>query len=327
VKAIFKGLVLVFILALASDRMAHLPWLTSMGISPLIVAILLGIFLGNILPHSKTLTPGMQFSAKKVLRTAIVLYGFRVTFPEIASLGITTILLDIFVVFFTLALGYITAKRLFKLDNDLALLISAGSAICGAAAVLAVEDILKSDPYKTSIAIGTVVLFGTISMFLYPALQHAQFFGMSDYQFGIFAGASIHEVAQALIAGSNINAETGNIAVIVKMIRVLLLVPVLFILSGMKRKMVSTERKKLIIPWFALGFTAVIGFNSFQLLPLAWISHINQLDTFLLAMAMAAVGYETKISKLTHVGLRPLYFSFALFLWLLISVSFLVKWI
>jgi len=324
--SILQGLVLVLVLALASDKIAHLPWFMSMGISSLIIAILLGIFLGNVLPHSKALTPGIQFSAKKILRTAIVLYGFRVTFPEIASLGVTAILLDVFVVFFTLVLGYVTAKRFFKLDKDLALLISAGSAICGAAAVLAVEDILKSDPYKTSIAIGTVVLFGTISMFLYPLLQHAQFLNISDYQFGIFAGASIHEVAQALIAGSNVSTETGNIAVIVKMIRVLLLVPVLFILSGIAQKTVSNKRKKLIIPWFALGFTAVIGFNSFGLLPPTWVSYINQLDTFLLAMAMAAVGYETKISKLTHVGLRPLYFALVLFLWLFISVSFLVKW-
>lgn len=323
------GLFCTALLAAASYGLMTLPWLSHLGISPMVIAIVLGITLGNTLPLSAKFTPGIQFAAKQLLRTAIVLYGFRVSLQEIAAVGLPALLIDISVVVLTLFIGYQVGKRLFKLDSDLALLISAGAAICGAAAVLAVEDVIKSEPYKATVAIGTVVLFGTLSMFLYPVLQRANLLGLTDTQFGVFAGASVHEVAQALVTGSNISPAVGETAVVVKMIRVLLLVPVLFVLSAWKSS-ASTNNKhhknKIMIPWFAIGFLLVILFNSLHLLPTKLVAAITQADIILLTMAMGAIGIETKLSKIRKVGLNPLYLAVLLFIWLLSFSVFAVKW-
>lgn len=326
-----NGLLFVTMFALSSLYLSELPWVAELKINSLVIAIILGITYSNTLRHRLPTewVPGIHFAAKQLLRTAIVLYGFRVTFQQIMSVGLVGLVLDVFVVASTLAIGAFIGMRVFKLDRDISVLISAGAAICGAAAVLAVEDVLKSEPYKTAVAVGTVVLFGTISMFLYPFLQHMGIFGFTESQYGIFAGASIHEVAQALVAGEDVSNQAGNIAVIVKMTRVLLLVPVIFILAFclIRKTGDNQEKAKMVIPWFAIGFIGVIGFNSLQLLPAAAVSSINKIDGFLLTMAMAAIGIETNLNKIKNVGLKPLYLAMLLFGWLLASTYLLVKFI
>lgn len=325
-----SGILFVALFALASMYLAEMPWLMKAGISSLVIAIVLGIVYSNTLRHHlpNLWAPGVQFSAKQLLRLAIILYGFRVSFQQIAAVGIEGLLIDLLVVIFTLLLGYWAGVKLLKLDRHLALLISTGSAICGAAAVLAVEDVLHSEPYKATVAVGTVVLFGTIAMFLWPVLQHAGILGMTENQYGIFAGASVHEVAQALVAGTNVSPEAGNVAVIVKMTRVLLLVPVLIFLSlyENRRSAVQTGGAKIKfgVPWFAVLFAVMIGFNSLNLLPAFVVKLINQWDVFFLTMAMGAIGMETNLQKIKKVGLKPLYLAIGLFLWLLISVYALI---
>lgn len=294
----------------------------------MVIAIILGMLTGNIIRLPAALTPGVQFAAKRLLRTAIILYGFRVSLQEIAAVGMHALLIDVAIVFLTLFFGYQVGKRILKLDSELSLLISAGAAICGAAAVLAVEDVIKSEPYKATVAIGTVVLFGTLSMFLYPAMQHAGLFGFTDAQFGIFAGASVHEVAQALVAGTNISPEIGKTAVVVKMIRVLLLVPVLLLLSAWnptKSTHAGKKERKIMVPWFAVGFLLVIIFHSMHIVPESIVAKINQFDMILLAMAMGAIGLETKFSKIKKVGWSPLYLAAIIFFWLMSAATLLVK--
>ncbi|SRR5579883_1193517 len=327
---IFNGILFVTLLALSSLYLSELSWITKSGISALVIAIILGIIYGNTLRHhlSNEWMPGIQFSAKHLLRTAIVLYGFRISFQEIISVGIEGLILDILIVSSTLILGSWIGVKLFKLDRHLSLLITSGSAICGAAAVLATESVIKSEPYKATVAIGTVVLFGTIAMFLYPALQHANIFGFNDNQFGIFAGASIHEVAQVLIAGNNISEQAGNLAIIVKMTRVILLVPALICLSFYNKRISGPHKShkfNLNVPWFALFFIIAIGFNSLHLLPNSFVALINQFDIFLLTMAMAAIGIETNLIKIKKVGFKPLYLAMVLFGWLISSVYIMVK--
>jgi uncharacterized integral membrane protein (TIGR00698 family) len=161
-------------------------------------------------------------------------------------------------------------------------------------------------------------------------LQHAGVFGFTENQFGIFAGASVHEVAQALVAGANVGVTASNTAVIVKMTRVLLLVPVLILLSVYETRVLaekSQSKRRIIIPWFAVGFAAVIGFNSLHLLPGFLVTLINQIDLFLLTMAMAAIGIETNLNKIKTVGLKPMYLATFLFIWLTGAVYLLVKFL
>ncbi len=327
-----NGIVFVALFASSSLYLGELPWIANMGISCLVIAIILGIFYGNTLRYQlpPKWTPGIQFSAKYVLRLAIILYGFRISFQQMISVGATGFALDIAVVGLTLLFGTFVGVKILKMDRHIALLISTGAAICGAAAVLAAEEVLKSEPYKAAIAVGTAVLFGMTAMFIYPALQHAGILGLSNHQFGLFAGASIHEVAQVVVAGVNVSPESGSIAVIVKMMRVLLLVPTLIFLSFYEYRLskLRTSRHPLAnVPWFAVFFVMMIGINSLHILPASFVILMNKGDLFLLTMAMAAIGMETNLIKIKKVGLAPLYLASILFVWLTVGVYLLVKFV
>ncbi len=318
----FNGIFFISLFAFSSYFLAGLPWVSAHGFSPLVIAIVLGMIYGSTLRHHlpREWTPGIQFIAKRVLRIAIILYGFRLTFQQVASVGLAAFILDLLIVSMTMIIGIWAGIKLFKLDRDTSILISSGASICGAAAVLATEGVLKSEPHKAAVAVISVVIFGTTAMFLYPYLQKIGFFGLDNTHFAIFAGATIHEVAQVLVAGSEISAQTGSIAVIVKMTRVMLLAPMLIVLGiWLARTTKSKLQHNIVetIPWFAVMFIVVVGFNSLQLLPNMMINAINQVDTFLLTLAMAALGVETDLRKIKHIGLKPLYLSLFLFGWLI----------
>lgn len=231
---------------------------------------------------------GIVFSAKKILRFAIIFYGFNLTFQLIASVGLAGLSVSIIMLVSTLVIGIVLGTKVFGLDRDSSILVAAGSAVCGAAAVLATEGTLKSEPYKAAMAVGTVVLFRTAAIFLYPILMKAGLLRhMTDAQYGIFAGGSIHEVAQVVAAGSGVSAHAEEVAVTVKMIRVMMLAPMLIVIGIWIAKSAATvggvngskpEKGsiKKIIPWFAIGFIIVAGFNSLDLLPVTTLLVVSE---------------------------------------------------
>ncbi|MEE2750147.1 MAG: YeiH family protein [Myxococcota bacterium] len=315
------GLAVVALLAGVSTWGSWAPPLVALKISPLIVGILLGTAIGNIagahLPPSWS--PGITFSAKKVLRLAIILYGFRITFSQVAAIGIEGVLLDVLMVTSTLILGAFLGTRFFGLDKETTLLTSAGAAICGAAAVIATEPVVRAKAHQTALAVGTVVLFGTLSMFLYPIAYRAGLVPLSEEVFGVYIGASVHEVAHVVGAGEAVSPLTADTAVIVKMTRVMLLAPALLVLSWVlsrQRADNTEEASPLVVPWFAVGFIAVAGLNSLSLLPQTVVEHLITLDTFLLTMAMSALGLTTVLSQFKGIGWGPIRLAFCLALWL-----------
>ena len=315
------GLLFVALFALAALQVAQFPTVSHLGLSPLIVGILLGMVYANTLrlhlPESWV--PGVLFSSKHLLRAAIILYGFRVTFQQIAAVGWVGLGVSVTMVVSTLALGVWMGTRFFKLDRDTAILTAAGSAICGAAAVVATESVLESNPAKSAVAVGTVVLFGTLSMFLYPAVYATGLLHLAPPIFGLYSGGTIHEVAQVVAATGGI-AGAGEVAVIVKMVRVMLIAPVLLALGWLTlRHKTKTERAagvRLVIPWFAVWFVVASAINSLGVLPDGLVQDLITFDNFLLTMAMTAIGMETNVRKFRQVGLGPLYLAAALFLWL-----------
>jgi uncharacterized integral membrane protein (TIGR00698 family) len=324
-KSMSVGVFIVALIATAALFVAQIPMIKSLAISPLIIGIGFGLIFANTL-RSKipaSFLPGILFSAKTLLRVAIVFYGFRITFQQISAVGLEGLLLSIIMLSSTMLLGIIIGIKFLKLDRDTTILISSGGAVCGAAAVLATEDVLKSEPHKTAIAVGTVVLFGTISMFLYPILFRTGLLNMDHTQFGLYVGSSVHEVAQVVAAGGAIDDVSSDTAIIVKMTRVMLIAPLLLILSFFLARMKNTKnhqtQTKIIIPWFAVFFILVTGFNSLNLLPLNMVAAINSIDTFLLTMAMTALGMETHVSKFKQAGLKPLFLALLLFIWLLVG--------
>ncbi|HTH61468.1 MAG TPA: YeiH family protein [Paraburkholderia sp.] len=323
-----NGVLFVALFAAAVTRIASLPAIAGLGISPLIVGIVAGTVYGNALRDGmpESWAAGINFSARKLLRIAVGFFGLRVSLQEIAQVGLPGLAESVLIVVGTLALGTWVGMKIMKLDRDTALLTAAGSAICGAAAVLAFESTLQSKPHKSAMAVGSVVLFGTLSMFLYPLLYRAGWLHLDTVGAGLFFGGTIHEVAQVVGAASNVSPEATHIATIVKMTRVMLLVPVLLVLGVWLNRSARGQKahgshpqasRKLAVPWFALGFLVLVIVNSMHVLPEIATNTVNTLDTFALTMAMTALGIETRFSQIREAGPRALTTGFILYVWLL----------
>ena len=190
---------------------------------------------------------------------------------------------------------------------------------------MATEPVINAKPYKSAVAVGTVVIFGTLAMFLYPLAYKAGLVPISAEAMGIYIGGTIHEVANVVGAGSAISPDVAKTAIIVKMIRVMMIAPFLIILGIWLSTKGSNVKKGITIPWFAVFFMLVAGFNSFDLLPTKIVGMINSFDTFLLTMAMTALGMETTVEKFKNVGMRPIYLAFILFIWLIFGGYFITK--
>lgn len=332
--SMLHGILLITLFSCAAFYIGDAQIFKEISLSPMIIGIILGMLYANSLRNHlpETWVPGIQFCSKKILRLGIILYGFRLTLQDIAAVGTAGILVDAIIVTTTILGGVLIGKWL-KMDRDLTLLTSIGSGICGAAAVLGAESTIQTKPYKTAVAVATVVIFGTISMFLYPIAYRTGILDLDPQLMGIYSGSTLHEVAHAVGAGNAMGGEIANVSIIVKMIRVMMLVPVLLILGwwvATKAKKNPSEGKKtgkVAIPWFALGFLAVIGFNSLDLLPASVVDGINYFDTFLLTMAMAALGAETSIDKFKKAGAKPFVLALILDVWLIGGGYLLAKYI
>lgn len=329
------GILLMALFACAAFYIGDMDFVKSLSLSPMIVGIILGMLYANSLRNHlpETWTPGIAFCSKRILRLGIILYGFRLTFQDITAVGLPAVCIDAIVVTATILIG-IGVGRLLKMDRGIALLASVGSAICGAAAILGTESAIKVKPYKTAVAVATVVIFGTLAMFVYPMLYKAGVFELTPGEMGIFTGSTVHEVAHVVGAGNAMGKEVSDSAIIVKMIRVMMLVPVLLIISWdvarqARRHPENDEmgRGKIQIPWFALLFLAVICFNSLNLLPEGVVSFINILCTFLLTMAMTALGAETSIEKFKKAGAKPFALAAILFVWLIGAGYLMAKYL
>ena len=323
------GLLLIVLFAAVATALSTLPFFQHLSLSPLVVGILIGIVFANTLGRSlpEEWRSGLKFCSKRILRIGIIFFGFRLTLADVAQVGLSAVALDIFIVCSTIGLGLLVGKWL-NMDKETTLLTSSGSAICGAAAVLGAEATLKSEAYKTAVAVSTVVLFGTLSMFLYPVLYRNGFFPLSTHEMGLYTGSTVHEVAHVVGASNAMGKEVAEVAVIVKMIRVILLVPVLLVFSWSARSRsenVAPDQRRLVVPWFALLFLLAIALNTLLSLSPAVTEPIKTVDNFALTMAMTALGCETTIDKFRQAGWRPFVLALVLYLWLVFGGLLAVK--
>ncbi len=322
------GLLLTAAVAGASMLAATLPWMQAHGLSALTLSIVLGMLVGNtVYPRiGGACGPGVGYAKHWLLRAGIVLYGARLTFQDIGHVGAEGLLIDLLVVCSTFALAWWAGTRWFGMEREEALLIGAGSSVCGAAAVMAAEPVVRGRAAQVAVAVATVVVFGTVSMFLYPLLydlaRDAGWSWASERAYGLFAGSTIHEVAQVVGAGHAVGQQAADSAVIVKMVRVILLAPGLVLLSallarGKARGQTADEAVRIVVPWFAFGFIGVIALHSLPVWPQPFVGAVVGVDNVLLAMAMAALGLTTHASALRQAGLKPLLLAAVLFGWLL----------
>jgi uncharacterized integral membrane protein (TIGR00698 family) len=295
------GLLLLLALAAAAiaAREAGLLWV----FSPIVAAILLGMAVGNGVGIPAICRPGVRGGAKQLLRLAIVLLGFQLTITDVLATGVGGIAAAIAAVSVTLPVATWIGVRL-GVKRSLATLIATGTAICGASAIVAANDVVRGSEDDVAYALAIVTLFGTIAIFLWPPLGAAM--GLGQAEFGRWAGASIHEVGQVVAAGFQYGHGAGETATTVKLARVLLLAPALVGLATMTRAApLAAERRALLVPPYVAGFLGCVAINSTGLVPAAVGDAVRWVVPVLFCMALGGIGLQTRFGALARHGVRP----------------------
>ena len=317
------GMLLVIVLAGVAVALSKLSIMQTAQFSSLTIGIVVGIIVGNsIFSRIATHTDvGVDYAKSILLKAGVVLFGFRITFTQVAGVGWSGLLTDIVMLVGTFILAIQLGKRVFKLDEQTTILIGAGSSICGAAAVMATEPVIKAQAHKVSVAVATVVVFGTLSMFAYPIMF--EYMGLSEHAYGIFVGSTIHEVAQVVAAGTAVSANAADTAVIEKMLRVMMLAPFLVGLSFWQSKKHTKinahggeQKAGITIPWFAVLFIVASGVHSLSIIPQVTTNAVVWFDNILLTIAMVALGLRTHVGAIRQAGIKPLLLALCLFLFL-----------
>ena len=325
------------LLAGAGAVLASFDLLARHGLSVLTLSLVLGIAVGNLVPTSAIAAgaDGIAFAKQRLLRAGVVLYGLRLTVQDIGQIGWVGVAVDAAIVCTTFALACWVGIRWLKLDRRTVMLIGIGSSICGAAAVVAAAPVVKSRSEEVAVAVASVVVFGTLATFLYPVLFAAGAKGWpfpSDaHSFGLYVGSTVHEVAQVIAAARTVDPQAADAAVVAKMVRVMMLASFLLALSftcAEKGDRAAVRlRDKASVPWFAVGFIALVLFNSLHWLDAQVIAALVHVDTALLAMAMCALGLGTRVQAVRQAGRRPLQLALVLFLWLVLGGAAVNTWV
>lgn len=312
-RRVVPGVALCASLAAAATALHAIPGLSLL--SAMILAILLGMLLHNLVGTPDWARAGTAFSLRWILRGAIVLLGLQLTVQQLGQVGISSLL----VIAATLAASFIFTKTLGRalgVEARLAELIAAGTAVCGASAVIAVDSVTRAPDEDVAYAVACVTVFGGIAMFAYPALY--PLLNLTPHAYGLWAGASIHEIAQVVAAAFQHGADAGHTATIAKLARISLLAPLVLILGVMRARPGGARSGPLPVPFFVLGFVAMVALNSAVAIPVRLHGDIAQITSFLLALSLAAMGLHTDFAKLRAKGLRPLLLGAAA--WIFIAV-------
>ncbi|KWX80237.1 hypothetical protein AMQ84_04450 [Paenibacillus riograndensis] len=301
------GIALPLILALLAKFVSGFPFLCIMG--QLVLAILFGMIWRAVLGVPSHLTHGISFTSKRLLRYGIILLGMRLSLKDIIQAGPRVVLISIISIVFTIFTVYGLA-RIFKIESRLGLLTACGTAICGAAAVVAISPQIKANDDETAISAATVAILGTIFTlaytFLYPFLH------LTALGYGIFSGATLHEIAHVIAAAEPVGKQAVDLAVIVKLTRVTMLVPVAIMIGiwvNRKERLknpgtAESSWKSVPVPWFIIGFLLMSTVNTLHIIPAGITDKIVFAAYFLIAMAMAGLGLNVDIAAFRRMGMK-----------------------
>jgi uncharacterized integral membrane protein (TIGR00698 family) len=276
------------------------------GAPVMLLALLLGMAM-NFLSDEGACVPGIEFTARTVLRIGVALLGLRITLLQIAALGWQPVALVLLSVTLTIGTAVIAA-RLLGFRAGFGLLSGGATAICGASAALAIAAALPNHPLKERATLFTVLgvsALSTLAMIAYPML--AQVTGLDSREAGIFLGATIHDVAQVVGAGYSMSAETGDVATVVKLLRVAMLLPVIIITVVSYRRSGAEPGAKRppLLPGFAIVFVALVALNSFNAIPSTVAGFGSDVSRWCLVAAVAALGTKTRLRELADIGFKP----------------------
>lgn len=291
-KGYLQGILLTATLAIVSMQLSEFPFLSIMG--AMVLSILMGVLWNNTMGVPTTASIGISFSSKWLLRVGITLMGLRLDIQQIYVAGAKVLALDAFVVLFTFGL-FLLIGRWFNVPRHLTILTGIGTAVCGAAAIVAIAPIIHARKETTAAAISIIAIIGTVGTLIYTLLL--PFLGISNEIYGILVGSTLHELAHVIAAGDAAGAVAGETAILTKLGRVALLIPMALLISF--RMDSQSSRSKLQFPYFILGFLAMSLVNTFGWLTVEVTNSLVVLSVFLLTMAMAGIGLSVNVKNLT----------------------------
>ncbi|AEE97846.1 YeiH family protein [Mahella australiensis] len=278
-------------------------------LSDVIVAIILGMVIGNAFKLPRMLIPGIRFSAKTVLKLGIILLGVSLNFFDVLKVGAASIWIIVACITLALLLTLYLGKR-FHIPAKLAALIGVGTSICGTTAIVATAPAIDADEQDISFAVATITVFGILAIFIYPIV--GDLLDLSQKTFGMWAGTAINETSQVVAAGFLYGEQAGEMATVVKLTRTIFLAPVMLIMafSFRKSKGETASRNVNIVaafPWFILGFLAMALLNTWGVFSTEWTGMIKTVSKFLIVMAMAGVGLNTDFKGIRAMGFKAFY--------------------
>jgi uncharacterized integral membrane protein (TIGR00698 family) len=299
------------------------------GIVPVVgapvIAILCGIVISLAKKPSARLSPGISFSAKKVLQGSIVVLGFGLSLGQVLSTGTGSLPVLVGTLVAALAMAWL-AGRLLRLPADLRTLIGVGTAICGASAIAATDAVISADEADVSYAIATIFTFNVVAVLLYPFIGHA--LGFSQRTFGLWAGTAINDLSSVVAASTTYGHSAASYGVIVKLTRTLAIIPISLALatlrgwrSGTTSDASSRRRVDLrrVLPFFIVAFVAAVVANTVGLVPAGWHHPMSDLSIWMITTALGAIGLSTDVGHIRRAGVRPL--ALGAILWLTVGLA------
>jgi uncharacterized integral membrane protein (TIGR00698 family) len=305
-RRLVPGLAACALLAVAALLLADHPWLKdTLHVSALLLVILLGMLVGSLVHLPPMFEPGIRLAQRPLLRWAVAGLGFRLSLGELVRIGVPALGVVVISTFAALFFGWWVSRRL-GLPEKMGLLLGVGGAICGASAVVAADSVVQGEKRDSALSLGIITLLGTIGIVVYPWLAVA--LGMSDFFFGVWDGATLHEMAQVVAAGFGVSDEAARVATVVKLARIALLAPVVLYLGWMLRRRHAAAGTAHVspAPWFLAAFVIFTAINSLGVIPKEWVARIQRADLWLLCIGMAGVGLQTRFGELRAAGVKPL---------------------
>jgi uncharacterized integral membrane protein (TIGR00698 family) len=310
------GVVLAGLLAAAATYLAQFAPILGAPV----IAILLGVLIRTFVALPPALNTGIKFSGRSVLQIAIVVSGFGISLVSIIRTGLGTLPVTLGTIAIALLLAPL-AGRLLRLDVKLRELVGIGTAICGASAIAAVASVIEPREDEIALSIATIFLYNIVAVLTFPLIGHA--LGMTQMQFGVWAGTAINDTSSVVAAGLAYGHEAGTHATIVKLTRATLILPIVGALALTRARAERGAGKpipwKSIVPWFILWFLGAAVINSTGVIPSNWHTPIGDAATFLISLALAAIGLQTALAELVRTGSRPLLLGFVL--WIAVALS------
>jgi len=338
-RRVVPGLVLTIACAVAA-RLLHglLPSKAGAVVGEVVVAVLLGLVIGNVISLPGTLAPGIRFSFHSLLRVAIVILGAQFSFAQVVAIGGKAVLMIVVLMTLALLVAH-TLGRLAGVPGRLATLIGVGTAVCGNTAITATAPVIRAQDEEVSFAVATNTLFGTAAVFLYPLLGH--WIGLSSAAFGTWAGTAVNDTSQVVATGFAYSDAAGKVATAVKLTRNALMGPVIVGIGlWYGRGGASTgaasfgSRMRQSIPVFVLGFLLLALLNTLGVIArLGSLSHrdlphvLQDISRFLILVALSGVGLSTRLRAMRKIGATPFLVGFATAATTALASYFLIRWL